>query len=106
MSLQNLIILQQKLKQEVFHYLQKFVVSSRRKNEHTELVGKSLEKMLELNPYDEATMYQLLKHYCEQNNTGKVKEVFQTIAHNLKEELGVSIPRNIVALNNNYFNRT
>lgn len=97
---------QQELKQEVFHYLQKFVVSSRRKNEHTELVGKSLEKMLELNPYDEATMYQLLKHYCEQNNTGKVKEVFQTIAHNLKEELGVSIPRNIVALNNNYFNRT
>lgn len=97
---------QQELKQKVLHFLQKFVIGSKYEKEHMDLVGKSLEKMLELNPYDESIMYQLLEHFCEQDNTKKVKEVFRTITHNLKDELGVSIPLNIVELNNNYFKRS
>jgi len=94
---------QQELKQEVLRYLQKFVYSSKSEKEHTELVGICLEKMLDLNSYDENIMYQLLGHYCELKDTRKVKEVFQVITHRLLDELGVRIPTNIVELNNNYF---
>lgn len=96
---------QQELKQEVIQYLQQFVNKSKDKAECKELVGLCLEKMLELNQYDESIMYQLLDHYCKLGNTPKVKEVFQLITHRLKEELQVSIPTNIVELKNNYFNK-
>ena len=96
---------QQELKQEVLRYLQKFVVGSKYEKEHTKLVGACLEKMLHLNPYDENIMYQLLEHYCELNDTRKVKDVFQLITQRLIEELEVNIPTDIVELNNHYFNK-
>ncbi|MFJ8264133.1 response regulator [Rummeliibacillus sp. NPDC094406] len=96
---------QQELKQEVLCYLQKFVVSPKYEKDYTKLVGVCLDKMFVLNPYDDTIMYQLLEYYCELNNTRKVKEVFQVITHRLKDELGVSIPTNIVELKNNYFNK-
>lgn len=96
---------QQELKSIVTQFLQRFVSDSTYKKESPILFEKCLEKLLELNPFDESIMYQILEHYCIQNNTKKVKEVYQIITHNLKDELRVCIPTNIIELKNLYFKK-
>lgn len=94
---------QQRIKQSMLRYLEKFVIEQKAEEENTFLVEACLEKILKLDIYNEAYMFKLLEHYGRTKNTQKLTALFQTIKETLEDELGIDVPDKMVELYNDYF---
>jgi len=83
---------QQELKQEIFNFLEKFVLEESRKLEYPLLVQQCLEKMVEFDEYNEVYLLRLIDFYGEMKNIQKLITLYQTIKKSFEKELGVKIP--------------
>lgn len=87
---------QLRLRQRVLHVLETYITT----NSDVKVLVKlnCLQKMLELDEYNETYMLLLLQFLIEQNKIQECIQLYKTIQQKLQVELGVSIPKNIQAL--------
>ncbi|QNK89164.1 response regulator [Sporosarcina sp. resist] len=79
---------QRYLKNSVLQFLEKVILTE----EHATLKEKCLEKMLELDMYNETYMYKLLEHYIQAKNKEKIDSLNKLIKTRLSDDLGIEIP--------------
>lgn len=91
------------LRESLIYYLDQFVsdVIHNQKNKH--LVEASLEKLLQLDTYNEMYMFKLINYYGEQNNFQKLQTLYEEIKNKFEVDLGIEVPRKIEVLFNNYY---
>lgn len=64
----------------------------------TTLVESCLDKMLELDPYNEDYMVMSLVHYSKTHQAGKVEQLFTEFEHIFTDELGLPVPDALIAI--------
>lgn len=82
-----------RLKQSVLFLLETYIKSNFEMNPLLKL--NCLQKMLELDEYNEEYMFMFLQFLIEQNKKLEAINFYTTIQQKLQEELGVTIPKNI-----------
>ncbi|PAQ16399.1 response regulator receiver protein [Bacillaceae bacterium SAOS 7] len=84
------------LKQRVLHALENYTQSQSAKAQDQLLLKLScLQKMLDLDEYNEEYMYNLLIFFIEQNKKSDVIKFYQIVKQRLEDELGVIVPKRI-----------
>ncbi|QDQ03312.1 hypothetical protein FOH38_04730 [Lysinibacillus fusiformis] len=92
--------MQLRLKQSVLHLLETYITKTNEINPLLKL--NCLQKMLELDEFNEHYMYLLLRFLIEQNKKQECVRCYERIKRKLIEELGVSIPDKIVKVYADY----
>lgn len=85
---------QQYLKQSVLQFLEKVIATEA----YASLKEKCLEKMLEIDMYNETYMYKLLEYYIQTRNREKINSLYNLIEARLSKDLGIEIPLAIRSL--------
>lgn len=86
------IQLKYQLKQRILHALESYIQSAEAE-EHSVLKLQALQKMLELDEYNEEYMYDMLLFLIKQNKKSDVVTFYQTVKQRLEDELGVVVPQ-------------
>lgn len=94
------IQMQLRLKQRVLHLLELYVTNTNDINPILKL--NCLQKMLELDEYNEWYMFLLLQFLIEQNKKQDCTQCYDMIRQKLQEELGVQVPDNINSIYTEY----
>ena len=94
------ITIRLRLKQAVVNVLESYVVNTHGINSLLKL--NCLQKMVELDDYNEHYMFLLLQFLIEQNKKQACKQFYETIQRKLQEELGIPVPEKINELYNEY----
>ena len=97
------IQMQLRLKQGVLQLLETYVTTTNDINSLLKL--NCLQKMLELDEFNEWYMFLLLKFLIEQNKKQDCTQCYDMIQRKLQEELGVPVPENITDLYADYMMR-
>lgn len=92
-----------RLKQSVVNLLETYVATKKEINSLLKL--SCLQKMVELEEYNEQYMYLLLQFLIEQNKKQACKQFYETIQEKLQEELNIPISEKINALYKEYMER-
>lgn len=92
-----------RLKQSVVSLLESYVLSTEAINSLSKL--SCLQKLVELEEYNEQYMFLLLQFLIEQNKKQASKHFYETIREKLQEELNIPIPERITALYKEYLDR-
>lgn len=87
-----------KLRQSLLEYLEKYVKDMRRQEKISPLMEALLEKMLQLDPYNEKYAYLLLEYYGKINNKMKLIHFYESFRNRIEEEIGINIPQDIKKL--------
>lgn len=90
--------IQQTMKQSVLQFLEKFIDEPKFQDKHPFLVEDSLEKMLEIDLYNETNMLKLMKHYSRVGNRQRMEELYEIIRERLEVDLSIHIPNEIEEL--------
>ncbi|MFJ7738176.1 response regulator [Lysinibacillus sp. NPDC097287] len=85
--------MQLRLKQSVLHMLEMYVTRANQLNPLLKL--NCLQKMLEVDEFNEQYMFLLLQFLIEQNKKQDCTQCYDMIQQKLQEELGVPVPDNI-----------
>ncbi|WP_180968092.1 response regulator [Cytobacillus massiliigabonensis] len=91
------------LRQSFISYLDQFISDSMKNQVNHQLVEASLEKMLQLDIYNETFMQKLLKHYGETNNYKKLQIFFEKVKNQFVGELGIDVPKELKDIFTNYY---
>lgn len=91
-----------KLRQSLLDYLEKYVKDMRRQEKISPLMEESLEKMLQLDPYNEKYAYLLLEYYGKISDKIKFIHFYETFRKMIEEEIGINIQREIKELYHRY----
>ena len=97
------IQMQLRLKQGVLHLLETYVTNTKDINPLLKL--NCLQKMLELDEFNEQYMFLLLEFLIEQNKKQDCTQCFDMIQKKLLEDLGVPVPDNITKIYAKYMMR-
>lgn len=89
-----------RIKQEILLLLENYIVNT--KNINPLLKLNCLQKMLELDEFNENYMFLLLQFLIDQNKKQDCTECYQMIQEKLQGDLGVSIPKEITRMYNTY----
>lgn len=93
------------LRQSLFDYLEKFITASMEKQESGQLVEACLEKMLQLDTFNEAYMLKLIDHFGQSNQFNKLQLFYKSIKNKFEYELGIQVPKEINELYDTYLNK-
>ncbi|MFJ7951160.1 response regulator [Lysinibacillus sp. NPDC096418] len=97
------IQMQLRVKQNVLHLLEVYVTNTNEINPLLKL--NCLQKMLELDEFNEQYMFLLLQFLIEQNKKQDCTQCYDMIRQKLQEELGVQVPDNIASIYAEYVMR-
>lgn len=89
-----------RLRQSVLHLLEMYIENNEGIKPPVKL--SCLQKMLELDEYNEKYMFLLLQFLIEQNKKQECIHYYNRIRQKLQEELGVPVPKNIEAIYERY----
>ncbi|RJE85075.1 response regulator [Paenibacillus sp. 1011MAR3C5] len=92
-----------RLKQAVVNVLESYVATTKEINSLLKL--NCLQKMVELEEYNEQYMLLLLQFLIEQNKKQACKQFYETIQEKLQEELNIPIPEKMNELYKEYMER-
>ncbi|WP_419392645.1 response regulator [Cytobacillus praedii] len=90
------------LRESLICYLDHFITDSIHKQKNNHLVEASLEKLLQLDTYNETYMFKLMTYYKEQNNFQKLQTLYEEIKNTFEVDLGIEVPSDLEDLFNNY----
>ncbi|MEK5331885.1 AfsR/SARP family transcriptional regulator [Lysinibacillus sp. FSL W8-0992] len=90
------IQIQLRLKQSVLHLLEMYIAHTNEINPLLKL--NCLQKMLEIDEFNEQYMFLLLQFLIEKNKKQDCTQCFDMIQQKLQEELGVPVPDNIKSM--------
>ncbi|MFJ5792681.1 response regulator [Lysinibacillus sp. NPDC093197] len=97
------IQIQLRLKQSVLHLLEMYIAHTNEINPLLKL--NCLQKMLEIDEFNEQYMFLLLQFLIEKNKKQDCTQCFDMIQQKLQEELGVPVPDNIKSMYAEYMIR-
>lgn len=86
---------QQEIKQTFLSYLESYVLDMESKKDQSRFIGRCLEKMINLEPYNEQYVHLLLNHYGKTNNMSELIAFFERFKKSWIDELGIDIPEDI-----------
>ncbi|MBA4538138.1 response regulator [Bacillus aquiflavi] len=86
---------QERIKQIFLTYLEDYVTQMIDHQKHSHLIISCLEKMIQLEPYNEKYMYFILDHYGQTRNIQKMMSSFQQFKKKWLEDLELDIPTEI-----------
>lgn len=92
----------QRLKQSLLEHFEKYIKHMRRQKKVSPLMEASLEKMLQIDPYNEKYAYLLLEYYGKINNKMKLIHFYESFRNRIEEEIGINLPRDIKKLYHKY----
>ncbi len=92
-----------RLKQSVVNVLETYVATTKGINSLLKL--SCLQKMVELEEYNEQYMFLLLQFLIEQNKKQVCKQFYETIQEKLLKELAIPVPDNINKIYTEYMNK-
>ena len=87
--------IQQRLRQSILQYLERAISVG---EVNLLLKEKCLQKMLDIDCYNETYMYNLMEFYGSVNNSQKMKQFYKTIEARLRDDLSIEIPLEIQKL--------
>jgi len=85
-------------KQCLKHCVLQFLEKVKWTEEHASLKEKCLERMLQLDMYNETYMYKLLEHYIQVKNKEEIASLYKLIKTRLRDDLEIEIPFAIKSL--------
>ncbi|HHY72913.1 MAG TPA: response regulator [Bacillus bacterium] len=97
---------QHELKEHVLHFFEDFVMKSINNQECPLLVQQCLEKMVEIDSYNEVYILRLLKYYGEMKDMQKLIKFYESRKMLFEEELGVKTPVKVQQTFGRYLKRT
>lgn len=92
----------QELRHKIVYCLDRFVSEKEGKQENPLLVQQCLEKMVELDEYNEGYIVRLIHFYGKTKNIQKLATFYETMKKTMKEELGIRISEKIMRTYENY----
>lgn len=93
------------LRESLICYLDHFITDSIHNQKNNHLVEASLEKLLQLDTYNETYMFKLMNYYGEMNNFPKLQTLYGEIKNTFKVDLGIEVPSKLENLYKNYLDR-
>lgn len=96
------IYLQQTIKNAYLKYLKQYAVKNMAQKSGSILLENCLQKMVQLDTYNEEYNHLLMSYYAEEGNAKGVVKVYEEHYRNMKEELGLNPSRKIVELYGKY----
>lgn len=96
------IYLQQTMKNTYLKYLKQYALKSVAQKSGSTLLESCLQKMVQLDMYNEEYNHLLMAYYAEEGNAKGVVKVYEEYYRNMKEELGLNPSRRIVRLYGKY----
>jgi two-component SAPR family response regulator len=96
---------QQKIKEKLMAYLKKYVLTLTDSNDIQKtntLLENCLEKMLQIDPYNEQYANLMIKYYIEINNKGKLIQFYKEFKNRIEKELGLRLSKEIIKLYQQY----
>lgn len=90
-----LLFEQQRIKKAFLQYLEKYIASIQKVPKQHHLFELCIEKMIQLEPYNEKYSYFLLDHYGKTKNMPKMIRLFKEFKEKWIEELGIDIPKEV-----------
>lgn len=89
---------QQKVKQTFLHYLEKYLDALKNDTTRAHEIEICLNKMLQIEPYNERFVYLLLDHYGSINKKKKMVNLYHSFKSRWVEELGIDVPKEIIEI--------
>lgn len=86
------------IKKLFLKYLEDFIAGAKDNLDKSYLIELSLDKMLQLEPYNEQYLYLILEHFQKTKNSAKMMEHFQSARLKWREELGLELGKEITSL--------
>lgn len=86
---------QQKIKKTFLKYLENYITIIQKDPKQHHLFELCIEKMIQLEPYNEKYSYLLLDHYGKTKNMPKMIRLFKEFKEKWIEELGIDIPKEV-----------
>jgi two-component SAPR family response regulator len=96
---------QQKIKENLMVYLKKYVLTFINSNDiqkTSTLLENCLEKMLQIDPYNEQYANLMIKYYIEINNKGKLIQFYKGFKNRIEKELGLRLSEETIKLYQQY----
>lgn len=97
---------QQRTKQYFLQCLENYVKRMWHDSKQSYTIEVCLEKMIQMEPYDEGYIYLLLEHYGEVRKTEKMIVLYHEFKNRWIEELGIDVPKDIITLYTKYINKS
>lgn len=96
---------QQRTKQFFLRSLENYVARMKQDPKQSDYIEICLEKMIQMEPYDEGYIYSLLEHYGEARKTEKMIVLYHEFKNRWIEELGIDIPKEIMNIYTKYISK-
>lgn len=99
---------QQKIKESLFYYLEQYVMDLWVFSENQKaypILGHCLEKMLELDPYNEQWAGSLMTYYINANDKGKFIHFYESFKTRIEEELGLDLSKDVMGIYKKYISK-
>ncbi|MEK3888753.1 response regulator [Bacillus sp. FSL K6-3431] len=95
---------QQNIKRSFSKYLEDYVLSAKDDIEQSYFVEICLEKMIEMESYEEKYIYLLMDHYGKTKSVQKMIALFHVFKKQWLDDLGLDVPREMTELYHRYLN--
>lgn len=96
------ISIQEKMRRSFLQYLEQFLSNLEADKRQSYYIEICLQKMIEMDPYNENYMVMLLSHYGKMQRTDKLVHSFHEFKQRWIEELGLDIPKAVLDLYTHY----
>ena len=90
--------IQQKTKQSFLRYLEQYLMQVIDDKKQAYYIEICLEKMIQMEPYNERVVYLLLNHFGKMSKTQKMVALFHDFKAKWIEDLGIDVPQEIVGV--------
>lgn len=87
---------QQMIKNVYLKYLKQYTEKNMNQRSRGILLESCLQKMIQLDQYNEEYIYLLMTYYAEEGNAKRMIKIYEEYYRNMKEELGINPSRKIV----------
>lgn len=95
---------QQSIKRSIIKYLENYVLYAKNDESQSYFVEICLEKMIEMESYEEKYIYLLMDHYGKSKSVKKMMALFHEFKKRRLYDLGLDVPREIKELYHKYLN--